>query len=311
MSTQTGQLIIQSEGKVIQMLPLNMPVLSIGRAPGNGVALSHPSISRHHAELRMGPQGPVLTDLSSANGTFVGSQRLLPNQPRVLTNGTTFRIGPYLLTYQASKPVQEPLEKEEEHKPEQAPVAAILEPVIVSPPAPSRVLQSVEPVLTPPAYEMDSTFLRYLPDIFQENDFLKRFLHIFEYIWEPLEQRQDLIAMYFDPRTCPASFLPWLASWLGLSFHEHWPEARHRHLLAQAMELYSWRGTNYGLKRMIEVCTGLTPVITESPSQPFVFTIRITLPPGSSDETFDRDLIEELIQAHKPAHAGYLLEVST
>ncbi len=235
----------------------------------------------------------------------------MPNQPRALTDGTTFRIGPYLLMYQASKPSQQPLEREEAYQPVQAPVAVIPEPVIVSSPVPSRVPQSVEPALTPPPHELDGIYLRYLPDIFQENDFLKRFLHIFEDIWEPLEQRQDHIAMYFDPRTCPVTFLPWLASWLDLPFNARWPEARHRHLLVQAMELYSWRGTNYGLKRMIEICTGLTPVITESPSQPFVFHIRVTLPAGSSDGTFDRDLIEELIEMHKPAHAGYVLEVST
>jgi phage tail P2-like protein len=126
-----------------------------------------------------------------------------------------------------------------------------------------------------------------------------------------LEQRQDHIEMYFDVQTCPPAFLPWLASWLGLSLNERWPEARRRRLLAQAMELYRWRGTHYGLVRMIEVCTGITPVITEHPSQPFVFRIRITLPPGTSGEAVDKDFIEELIQAHKPAHAGYVLEVNT
>lgn len=311
MATQTGQLIIQSAGAVIQALALNMPVLSIGRAPGNGLSLPHPVISRHHAELRMGPQGPILTDQASANGTFIGSERLLPHQPRVLTDGTTFRIGPYLLTYQASKSSLQPLEGAAERRSLQEQEAAdISEPVIASAPALPRVPQAVAPALNPQTHEPDSIYLQYLPDIFQENDFLRRFLHIFEDIWEPLEQRQDHIAMYFDPLTCPASFLPWLASWLGLPFNTHWPEARRRHLLAQAMELYSWRGTSYGLKRIIEISTGLTPVITESPSAPFVFHIHITLPPQSSGETLDEELIEELIQTHKPAHAGYILEVN-
>lgn len=113
--------------------------------------------------------------------------------------------------------------------------------------------------------------------------------------------------MYFDPRTCPAPFLPWLASWLGLTFNPHWPEARRRRLLAQAMDLYRWRGTHYGLIRMIEVCTGLTPVIIENPLEPFVFRVRIT---GISKGVVDKELIEELIRTHKPAHAGYILEVN-
>jgi hypothetical protein len=74
------------------------------------------------------------------------------------------------------------------------------------------------------------------------------------------------------------------------------------------MDLYRWRGTSYGLVRMIEVCTGLTPVISENPLEPFVFRIRIT---GTSAEPVDKELIEELIRTHKPAHAGYILEVNS
>ena len=317
MLAQTGQLLIQFEGQVIQTLPLNMPVLSIGRGPESGLPLSHALVSRRHAELRLGPQGPILTDLGSSNGTFIGNERLLPNQPHVLVDGTTFRIGPYQLTYRVPKLAAHAWEPEDEQEPaaELTTVALPSAPVPIPVPVRAPILpgppQPAKPAPRSPAEEPDGLYRRYLPDIFQENDFLRRFLHIFEDIWEPLEQRQDHIAMYFDPRTCPASFLPWLASWLNLPFNPHWPEARRRRLLAQAMELYSWRGTRYGLVRMIEVCTGLTPVITESLSQPFVFHIRITLPPGWPGETIDKALIEELIQAHKPAHAGYVLEVTT
>src|SRR5437764_5528505 len=102
-----------------------------------------------------------------------------------------------------------------------APVS-VRAPILPDPPQPANPAPRSE------AEEPDSIYRRYLPDIFQENDFLRRFLHIFEDIWEPLEQRQDYIAMYFDPHTCPTSFLPWLASWLNLPFNAHWPEARRR-----------------------------------------------------------------------------------
>lgn len=162
------------------------------------------------------------------------------------------------------------------------------------------------PTYPAPLAEGDaSVYLRDLPVIYQDADFLGRFLHIFESIWEPLEQRQDHIEMYFDPRTCPAGFLPWLAGWLDLAFNAHWPEGRRRRLLSEAMDLYRWRGTRYGLTRMIEVCAGITPDITERPEQPFVFTITVTAPPGSG---LDKDLIEELVRTHKPAWAGYRLE---
>ncbi len=311
MSNATNQLIIRQEGKIIQTLPLNTPIIRIGRTPENGLPLPNPMVSRIHAELRFTPQGLLLTDLGSANGTFIDKQRLLPNQPLILADGTTFRIGPFLLTYQTAKST--PQQQEEEARPTQA-IPAIEPkpvPIQVSPPTLQQKPEPTKPTSRRTIDEPDSIYRRYLPDIFQENDFLRRFLHIFEDIWEPLEQRQDHIEMYFDPHTCPASFLPWLASWLELPFNPRWPEERHRHLLAQAMELYNWRGTAYGMTRMIEICTGLTPVIRESSSQPFVFHIRITLPPGTPNETLDKGLLEELIRTHKPAHAGYILEVNS
>jgi phage tail-like protein len=136
--------------------------------------------------------------------------------------------------------------------------------------------------------------------------FLGRMLVIFEALWEPLEQRQDHIAMYFDPRTCPAEMLSWLAGWLDVTLDAHWPEDRRRSLLAEAMELFRWRGTAYGLTRIIEVSTGLTAVITDD-AEPFVIRVRVSIPSGSGVR---RDVLETLIREHKPAHVGYVLETS-
>jgi len=304
-STQTARLIVQYQGEVTKTLSLQMPVLRIGRGPESDLTLESHQVSRNHAEIRQGLQGATLTDLGSANGTFIDKQRLLPNQPHLLTDGVSFRIGPYQLVYRTS-----PGELEEALLP--------LSDMLTLPPEPVETSkQASVPLRLAPAARRplkggpDSLYASYLPDIYQENDFLQRFLHIFEDIWEPLEQRQDHIAMYFDPRTCPVSFLPWLASWLDIPLNPHWPEARQRNLLAQAMEHYSWRGTSYGLARMIEICTGLTPEISENPAEPFVFHIRITLSPAITSEGVDRTLLEELIQMHKPAHAGYVLEVKS
>ena len=149
-------------------------------------------------------------------------------------------------------------------------------------------------------------YLKYLPDIFQDADFLGRFLLIFETIWEPLEQRQDHIEDYFDPYTCPASFLDWMANWLGIRVNPYWAEARKRALLSRAMELYRLRGTLYGLREMIEVCTGVVPTVTLSETQVHVFQVRVALP---MDGSVTREQIEDLIRMHKPAHTGYILEV--
>jgi phage tail-like protein len=153
---------------------------------------------------------------------------------------------------------------------------------------------------------MASRYLQHLPAVFQDNEFLGRMLLIFESLWEPLEQRQDHFALYFDPQTCPAAVLPWLASWFALELDPHWPEARRRRLVAEAMELYRCRGTVRGITRALEVCTGVTPTIVEDPAQPYTFRISMRIPRGHDVR---REVVEELVQAHKPAHVGYSLEI--
>jgi phage tail-like protein len=177
-----------------------------------------------------------------------------------------------------------------------------------APPTPPRPTWPL-PLAEGPA----SRYLHYLPGIYQESEFLGRFLLIMESIWEPLERRQDFVDMYFDPRTSPREFVFWLAGWLGLALDTHWPEERCRRLLTEAMDLYRWRGTRYGLARMIEVCTGLEPEVVDlsdgapdAAARPFVFRVRLAIPSGSD---VDGRLVETLIRAHKPAHAGYVLEI--
>jgi phage tail-like protein len=364
-----GKLIVQQNDAVIQTVPLTDAPVTIGRTPNNTLVLGDQSVSRQHAEIRLDPRGlgPVLTDLGSANGTFVNGERLAPNQPLLLRDGTTVAIGSFVMVYQGpdhrmeeageiqpeTRPVEQhdaslaqdgaeqPVASEavatapgEERTPDLSasvtvhPESATAQPRLTDPlvpparqPAalstnsaqPRRAGLVRMPLPLPPAQGAGSQYMYDLPVIFHDNEFLARYLQIFETIWEPLEQRQDYIEMYFDPLTSPASFLPWIAGWLGLTLNRHWPEARLRRLLAEATELYRWRGTRYGLTRMIEVCTGLTPEITDVPSrddsgrvQAFVFRVSITIPPESD---IDAAFIEELVRAHKPAHTGYVLDV--
>lgn len=312
-TAETRRLIVQRGETVVQTVSLDRPLLTIGRTPDNDVTLADTLVSRHHAELRLEPQGATITDLHSSNGSFVDGARLPPDQPRLLAHGARIQIGPFLLTYQVGAADHENGNAETSSADVAAMVAVeapvlrpveAMEPVRELPRAPANLPRPRLPA--PVADGVASVYLESLPVIYADNDFLGRFLLLFQNVWEPLEQRQDHIEMYFDPRTCPASFLPWLASWLDLSFNQHWPETRRRRLLAEAIDLYRWRGTRYGLVRMIEVCTGVTPEVTDNPAQPFVFDVKITLP---KDGEIDKNLIDELIQAHKPAHAGYRLEV--
>jgi phage tail-like protein len=231
--------------------------------------------------------------------------RLAPQQPVQLTNGTVFRIGPFMLRYEAAPAPAGPAP---EATVEERPAPQRSEPVPLPVPAPVYAASPPprETHIVPLPNDPVSTYLDFLPVIFQDGDFLGRFLLIFQSIWEPLEHRQDHLAMYFDPRTSPEPFLHWLADWLGVVVGPVSDEGRLRMLLGEAVELYRWRGTRYGLTRMIEITTGITPLIGEAPEDPAVLRIRVSVPPESK---VDRDAIERLIVANKPAHAAYLLEV--
>ena len=308
-----GELIVYRDGAVTLTVSLREGVLRLGRLPDNEIRLDDGKISRHHAELCVEATGITLTDLGSSNGTFLEGNRLLPDQPTPLRSGQSFEAGPFTVLYRAAleEAVAAGRADEEDDAPAEPPPP---------PPPPVRATPSA-PEPTPsfgprprlpatPAPGPQSRYVEHLPVIFQEDDFLGRYLLLFESVWEPLERRQDHVPFYFDPRTSPDSFLPWLASWLNVSFNEHWPEPRRRRLLAEAVDLYRWRGTRYGLARMLEVCGGVSAEVTEDASREFVVRVRVRLPSGGSDaETQERrNLVEDLVRAHKPAHVGYILE---
>ena len=204
-------LVVEFQGDVVRTIPLTFASLRIGRAPDNELYLQHPGISRHHVELNMGPSGLVATDLDSANGTFIDGLQLLPNQPTPLDVGQVLQIGPYLFALRRSPADRPngvaPAPASEMNGSQRRGRVVIDQYVNVVPTYPRRPTLPVPPPSGPL-----SKYLDYLPAVYAENDFLGRYLLIFESIWEALEQRQDHIAMYFDPRTCPESLLPWSIS---------------------------------------------------------------------------------------------------
>jgi transcriptional regulator with PAS, ATPase and Fis domain len=66
------------------------PVMRIGSQAGNDLQLSDDTVSRRHAEIVRAPDGIVLRDLGSTNGTFVGPVRV---REVYLGEERTFRVG--------------------------------------------------------------------------------------------------------------------------------------------------------------------------------------------------------------------------
>jgi tetratricopeptide (TPR) repeat protein/pSer/pThr/pTyr-binding forkhead associated (FHA) protein len=83
-------------GKVVETVQIR-DELTIGRAEDNALTLADAKASRHHVHVQLQGESHVLTDLGSANGTWLGGIRL--NTPHTLRHGEQFTIGDTTLTY--------------------------------------------------------------------------------------------------------------------------------------------------------------------------------------------------------------------
>jgi DNA-binding winged helix-turn-helix (wHTH) protein len=83
--------------------PLSFGQHIIGRDPDVEVRLDVSMVSRRHARLVVTPDGTVLEDFGSKNGTFRGAERV--TAPVALVDGDVLRIGSQLLIFRLRMPV--------------------------------------------------------------------------------------------------------------------------------------------------------------------------------------------------------------
>jgi len=91
------KLIVQLKQKTIQELDLGGDRVVIGRGEDNAVRLDDILISREHAEIREDGGRYYLSDLGSANGTYVGTRRI--TRDHELRDGDVVRISPYTISF--------------------------------------------------------------------------------------------------------------------------------------------------------------------------------------------------------------------
>jgi phage tail-like protein len=216
------------------------------------------------------------------------------------------------------------------------------EAVVVREPAENEDEQASETVAI--SIETKGAYIRFLPGIYAEQDeFMARYMMLFESFWGPIEQQIEAIPHYVDPAFTPAQLLPWLATWVDLTLDERWPEEKRRRLLSSAVALYRKRGTRQGLQEYLEIYTGAKVRITEhgahnfrlgagarlgpgvalgTINKPHTFTVTAYLPAEEGEayaspeerarlEAQRRRMLETIIEAEKPAHTSYTLRLET
>lgn len=160
--------------------------------------------------------------------------------------------------------------------------------------------------------------IRRLPGLYQDEPFVQRFLSAFDDVLAPVMLLLDGgFEAHLDPMLVPPDFVSWLGGWVGLVMEEEWPEDRRRNLIANAVDLFRWRGTVRGLAEAVALFTDEIPEILESGGVAWGVTPGVE-PPGIAeaqivvrvevDDGTALARIERIVALAKPAHLAHRVE---
>ncbi|HET8684561.1 MAG TPA: phage tail protein [Micromonosporaceae bacterium] len=154
---------------------------------------------------------------------------------------------------------------------------------------------------------------RLLPLAYQRADVegsaLAALLDVMETLHARDEQILDHIDDLYTPYRSPDGLVPFLAHWVAMdhvlappqSAAPPMPLGRLRDLVGEGAALAQWRGTPYGMSRLLRVATGVTGIaVDEPPDRPF--HLRVRVPATASDQL---GLVSRLVRAEKPAATTY------
>ncbi|HOT92324.1 MAG TPA: FHA domain-containing protein [Anaerolineae bacterium] len=95
MDNQMRHLLVVTDGpNQGQAYVLQDMVCTIGRTADNTIVIDNPRISRHHTQIRLLPDGAVVEDMGSTNGTWLNGRPL--TSPRRLTPGDIIGLADYI-----------------------------------------------------------------------------------------------------------------------------------------------------------------------------------------------------------------------
>jgi len=91
-----GKLLVATDGRTVQEVPLRVGRVIIGRTPDNDVHIDSRFVSRHHCQIIITAHSCVIEDLNSTNGIYVKSARV---RRHYLNDGDVVLIGKHELIY--------------------------------------------------------------------------------------------------------------------------------------------------------------------------------------------------------------------
>jgi len=296
--------------------------LRIGRSADNSLPLNHREISRQHMRISWREDDKYLVeDLNSSNGVWLNETRLMPRIPAELNIGDVIRVGPFVLELTE-------FIYEEEKKPD-----LLLGPELPSPedyPEENQPVPQILPRIPPQAAQLTrgtnghqprhitgylpgiphdkSNWMKYLPEVYDDFEFIGRYLLIFESMAAPLFWTIDNFDMYLSPEVTPKDWIQWISSWFDLLILPELHISKQRNIMEQIGWLFLRRGTPSGLERILELYFEVTPEIIEDGN--CHFTVRLPLSERKEDDGLGREVADRIINSQRPAFASYTLEIT-
>jgi hypothetical protein len=96
----SSRLVLMKDGGGETSFPLTRETYTVGRHRNNDIVISDPKVSSFHARLDRSPDGFVVVDLKSRNGSFINGRRV---ETGPLRNGDEVRMGPARLLYRVEE----------------------------------------------------------------------------------------------------------------------------------------------------------------------------------------------------------------
>jgi phage tail-like protein len=104
-----------------------------------------------------------------------------------------------------------------------------------------------------------------LPAVYRDYDpNVQQFTAGLDAVLAPVWLAIDCFDAYLDPAISPEDMVDWLSMWVGVVVDDNWHPDQLRRLVAQAADLYRWRGTPDGIANLVEAYTGLRPTVTDN-----------------------------------------------
>jgi phage tail-like protein len=94
-----------------------------------------------------------------------------------------------------------------------------------------------------------------LPGVYVEDVMTRGLTEGLDTVLAPVFLTLDCLEAYVSPGQTPEDFIPWLASWVGVTVADSWSAERKRDVVATAVRRHRDRGTRHGLKAQVELLT--------------------------------------------------------